>query len=139
MKQETITNRVWNIRPQSPTSEHLQMARMEAGLSTSEAAHLGGLTVNDYLRMEKGQKKVMLALYRLLLCWSGQIAQPGWQGWQFREGKIWSPEDQGFSPSDIVSIFWLNASIRTLRSELYHYTGEYYDPDYYHGHAYRSR
>lgn len=124
----------------NPTRDMLRMARITAGIDYEEAARLCGIEESYYRKMESGSGgvKVKLSVYRLMLCRAGYMIHPGWEGWRIREGLIWSPVGSGHTPGDILSINWLDQSLRSLRAELFQKTGQRYDQDWYHGYQFRE-
>ncbi|MDX5332790.1 MAG: phage protein [Gammaproteobacteria bacterium] len=53
-------------------------------------------------------------------CWfkivtDGLPLAEGWDGWAFRDGVLWSPENLGFTPKDIYTIPWLRQTLRAKR------------------------
>lgn len=122
----------------NPTRDMLRTARHLAGINYGEAADLCGIEESYYRKMERGSVDVKVSVYRLILCRAGYLIPNGWEGWKIRKGKIWSPVGSGHTPGDIMSIYWLDQSVRTLRAELYQKTGQLYDQDYYHGYEFRE-
>lgn len=122
----------------NPNRDMLRRARHLAGINYGEAAELCGIEESYYRKMERGAVDVKLSVYRLILCRAGYLIHKEWEGWIIRKGKIWSPFGSGHTPGDILSIFWLDQSVRTLRAELYQKTGQHYDQTYYHGYEFRD-
>ena len=122
----------------SPDGELLHTARLTAGLDFAEAARLCGVDETYYRKMEAGKVKMRLSIYRLMLCRAGYLIDPNWEGWAIRQGRIWSPDGTGLTPGDVLSINWLDQSVRTLRAELYQKTGQQYDQSWFHGYHIRS-
>jgi transcriptional regulator with XRE-family HTH domain len=121
-----------------PNKEMLRTARQLAGINYGEAAKLCGIEESYYRKMERGSINVKVSVYRLILCRAGYIIHHGWEGWKISKGKLWSPVGSGHTPGDIMSIYWLDQSVRTLRAELFQITGQHYDQEYYHGYEFRE-
>lgn len=139
METEEIYGTQQDYHHTNPTSKRLIYARMNAGLSISAVAALAGITDENYVLQEKGDIPVSIAVYRLLLCQGGLIVDSAWEGWFFKKGLIWGPDGVGYSSGDILSIHWLDQSIRTLRAELLKQTGHNYDQAWFHGYRFRHK
>ncbi len=122
----------------TPTTSDLIHARQIAGFTRAKAADLCGLHRTSYTRQEKGQTRINLAAYRLLLVCGGWMIEPDWHGWRVCNGKIWSPENIGHTPGDFRSIHWLHQSVRFLRAELYSEKGKEYDQHWFHGYRFND-
>ena len=121
-----------------PTPAQLRDARCQARITQRQAAEISGLHLSSYKRQEQGKSRVSPAVFKLLLFTAGRIHGLEWSGWSINNGRIWSPENTGYTPGDIASIHWLDQSIRFLRSELMTKTGDYYDQEWFHGYRFRS-
>lgn len=65
-------------------------------------------------RIPRGYRQL---LELLLLGYLGAVSKD-WRGWMLRGGKLWSPEDTGFSPGEIRAIPYREELIAELRRQL---------------------
>lgn len=100
-----------------PHHESLRIARTRAKLNRNEAAQACGLHRTNYTRQEKGQSRVNLACYRLLLIMGGRLPAP-FNGWSINHSALWSPEGVSYSPGEIRALPYLHALIAEQYSEL---------------------
>jgi DNA-binding XRE family transcriptional regulator len=100
-----------------PDAYMLKEARLYADLTPQQAADLCGLHRTTYMRQEKGQRRVSVAVFRLIMMHNGYLPPP-WQGWRLKAGQLLTPEGQGYSPGDVQSIFWTKQIIEGLKRDL---------------------
>jgi len=104
----------------TPTGQDVVYARLEARLSPADAAALCGIHRTTYLRQERGQTRVSLAVYRLLLVMGGLMPWPDWAGWQCVEGRIYPPWDErrGYAPADVLRLEWVYQQLSAERARV---------------------
>jgi len=105
---------------EAPTGQDLVYARLAARLSPAEAAALCGIHRTTYLRQERGQARVSLAVYRLLLVMGGLMPWPDWAGWACLQGRLYPPWDtpRGYSPADVLRLEWVYQQLSAERARV---------------------
>lgn len=106
-----------------PGPEDLKNARRSARLTQDEAAKLCGLHRTSYQRQERGESRVNVAAFRLLLMRAGWLPDP-FDGWSIGQGALWSPEDVRYEPGEIRALPYLHALIAELKRKLREYEPE---------------
>ena len=90
------------------SSQDLYDARWDARLDLDQAAALTGLCPRTLRRQETGRAPVNLAVYNLFRLLAGELLDPAWSGWCVRRGLLWSPDDNGYRPGEILALPWLH-------------------------------
>jgi len=115
MKQNGCTKRV---RP-SRHERLLHGARFkvmcaDAGLSIEQTAKVLHVTRRTVQLWISGRVRIPYAAYRLVrILGRYELPDPGWAGWVFHSGKLWSPEGHGFNPHDSN---WWGLLVRQARA-----------------------
>jgi len=103
----------------NPSPEDSYNARRSARLDLNSAAELAGRSRLTMRRQEAGICPVDLAIYRLFLSVAGWAIDPSWNGWSFGQGKLWSPEGDGYQQGEIRQLIFLyqllSAREKTIR------------------------
>ena len=85
------------------TSEQFRDARVYAGLTREQAADLVGVSLRTIGHWETGAARPTYAAFKLLrVLRHGDIADPRWSGYSFVRGKLVTPENHTFEPSDMT-------------------------------------
>ena len=101
-----------------PGPGDLYDARRNARINTTqEAADVCGIHRTSYERQEKGQSRVNVTVFRLLLMRAGWLPDP-FEGWSIGQGSLWTPEDVRIDPGEIRALPYLYAMIADLRRRL---------------------
>jgi len=90
-----------------------------AGLTIKKAASLCGVTERTWRSYEKGERRIPYSTW----CWFVTVTEGipldrDWAGWTFRNGKLWSPENDGFSPGEVRAIPLLQQHISALKNRV---------------------
>lgn len=97
-------------------ASRLKLMLADLGLTPDQAGamlHVHPRTVRYWI---SGKTLVPYAAYRLLRVMAGaELPCPGWDGWHMHSGKLWSPEGDGFLPSD--SSWW---GLLVRKARLFH-------------------
>jgi len=108
----------------NPTKTDLYYARVHLNMSANQAADFLGIHRTTYKRQETGNSKVCIAAYKALMMLSGFMPEP-FTGWRIINGKLYSPENEGYSPGEIRAsefrrkqVFELEREIRVLQRQL---------------------
>lgn len=87
------------------------------GFRQEEAAAICGVSPRTWRAWESGARRMPRATW----AWFKANASTGfeltreWEGWRFHEGRLWSPEEVGFTPGQIRAIPWQVQVIRALQ------------------------
>ena len=97
--------------------ERFGTLRRVCGLTQARCADLLKVSVRTVKNWEHGTCKIPWAAFKVLrLISRDDIEQPGWNGWYFRRGLLWSPDDRPFDPVKLYPLHWTFAEIRFLRA-----------------------
>jgi len=84
--------------------------------SLNEIARICEVSLKTAKRWKAGQavppSTALMVLQRDLGCF-----HPAWEGWQIREGVLYSPEGWAATPGDVLSIQFTQSQLATYRSE----------------------
>lgn len=73
----------------------------DAGLSVTAAAKLFQVTPRTVQNWRTGTTRPPGSAFRLLRIMAGfRLPSPGWEGWHFHSGKLWTPEGHRIDPQD---------------------------------------
>lgn len=92
-------------------------ARRNARLTKLQAADLCGIHRTSYERQEKGDSRVNVTVYRLILSRAGWLPAP-FEGWSIGQGKLWTPEGVALDPGEIKALPYYYAMIAELKRRL---------------------
>ena len=85
--------------------QDLTFARLDAGLSVSEAAKLCGRSINTWRRWEREGAPEWV--YRILEMRAGYLDLFGWHGWRIVGGKLYDVQLRyGWTPEYIRAAWW---------------------------------
>ena len=92
------------------TAEQFRDARVYAGLTRREAAKLLGISLRTVGHWETGKARPTYAGFKLLrVLRHGDFVDPRWSGYSLIRGKLVTPENHSFAPSDMA---WLSLTVR---------------------------
>lgn len=92
------------------TAQQFRDARVYAGLSRQEAAKLLGVSLRTVGHWETGKARPTYAAFKLLrVLRHGDLVDPRWSGYSLIRGKLVTPENHCFAPSDMA---WLSLTVR---------------------------
>ncbi|AOU98027.1 hypothetical protein BI364_08690 [Acidihalobacter yilgarnensis] len=84
--------------------------RLTAGLSEEQAAQIAGVSLRTWRRWERGESPMPTSAWQWFrTVTDGLPLVKDWEGWGFKDGKLWSPENEGFTPGQIRSLTYLQA------------------------------
>lgn len=97
-------------RYQPITAVQFRDARKAAGLTRHDAAGLLRVSIRTVGNWETGKSRVPWAMFRLLRVYRhGDLIDPAWSGYRIIRGRLVTPENHTFAPSDLS---WLSLLVR---------------------------
>lgn len=84
-----------------------------------QARALVGVNRATWSRWLRGRARVPAAVVTLLrILTGGELPQGGtaWEGWKFRDGKLFDPAGQWHTPSTVLAWHWTRQELQWLRS-----------------------
>ena len=95
------------------TAEQFRDARVYAGLTREQAADLVGVSLRTVGHWETGAARPTCAAFKLLrVLRHGDLIDPRWSGYSLIRGKLVSPENHTFEPSDMA---WWSLTCRRAK------------------------
>lgn len=88
-----------------------------SNLTKQEAASLCGVTLRTWSSWESGERRMPYSTW----CWFVTITEGipmngDWHGWKFFNGKLWSPENAGFTPGEVRAIPILRQTLSAFKA-----------------------
>lgn len=117
---------VSDLPASAPRPEHLRAARLAARMTVVAAAHWCAMSARGWQRMERGETRVQVASYRLMLILAGALPWIGWRGWLMSDGHLFEPGStrRGLAPGQIMTMMWTHDRLSLAREDLARVTHE---------------
>lgn len=80
--------------------------RRRCNLSAGAAARFCGVSARTWRRYES-RASVPAAVWRLMMYRAGLIPLPGWAGFRFDAGKVWTPLNECVQAGEVLQFRWL--------------------------------
>lgn len=92
------------------TAQQFRDARVDAGLTRQQAADMVGVSLRTVGHWETEKARPTYAAFKLLrVLRHGDLIDPKWSGYRLIRGKLVSPENHSFEPSDMT---WWSLTVR---------------------------